>query len=164
MIGEKHELRDSMSLEEATVSNMWQMAAVVDVLERKGLCTKQDLYDIITEFRRKNPHASIPETASLERYLFNETENKIIDDLLELLKKPGLTSHQSVNLLEQLGRICLSQPTRVFPQPAWLIGSFVVEPNLPVCQNFPTQCLSGQDQPGRLDRAPVTIHHLHPRI
>jgi hypothetical protein len=115
MIGEKHELRDSMSLEEATVSNMWEMAAIVDVLERKGLCTKQDIYDIITEFRRKNPHASIPETASLEPYLLNETENKVIDDLLELLKKHGLTSHQSVNLLEQLGRIWLSQPTRVFP-------------------------------------------------
>jgi hypothetical protein len=90
MIGEKHQLRDSMTLEEATVSNMWQMAAVVDVLERKGFCTKQDLYDIITEFRRKNPHASVPETASHEPYLLNETENKIIVDLLELLKKPGL--------------------------------------------------------------------------
>jgi hypothetical protein len=33
------------------------------VPERKGLCTKQDLYDIITEFHRKNPRASIPETA-----------------------------------------------------------------------------------------------------
>jgi hypothetical protein len=34
-----------MSIDEATVSNM----------ERKGPCTKQDIYDIITEFRRKNP-------------------------------------------------------------------------------------------------------------
>jgi len=47
--------RDSMSLEEATVSNMWKFAAIVEVLERKGLCTKHDLYDIITEFRRLPP-------------------------------------------------------------------------------------------------------------
>lgn len=33
--------RESLSLEEATVSNMWEMAAIVEVLERKGLCTKQ---------------------------------------------------------------------------------------------------------------------------
>ena len=46
--------RDSMSLEEATVSNMWKIDAIVEVLEPKGLCTKHDLYDIITEFRRKN--------------------------------------------------------------------------------------------------------------
>jgi hypothetical protein len=42
--------------------NMWEIAAIVEVLERKGLRTKQDLYDVITEFRRKNSLASIPET------------------------------------------------------------------------------------------------------
>ena len=46
----------------ATVSNIWGIAEVAEVLKRTGLCTKQDLYDIITEFRRKNPRASIPKT------------------------------------------------------------------------------------------------------
>jgi len=105
MMGEQHQIRESMSLEEATVSNMWEIAAIVEVLERKGLCTKQDRYDIITEFRRKNPRASIPETAFPEPYLLTETENRIIEDILELLNKNGLTSHQSMNLLERLGRI-----------------------------------------------------------
>ena len=50
--------RDNMSLEEATISNMWEIAAIVEVLERKDLCTKQDLYDIITEFRRMNPRCT----------------------------------------------------------------------------------------------------------
>jgi DNA uptake protein ComE-like DNA-binding protein len=40
--------RDTMSIEEATISNMWEIAAIVEILERKGLCTKQDLYDINT--------------------------------------------------------------------------------------------------------------------
>ena len=61
--------RDSMSLEEATVSNMWEIEAIVEVLERKGLCTKHDFYDIITEFRRKNARASIPERAFPKPYL-----------------------------------------------------------------------------------------------
>ncbi len=97
--------RDTMSIEEATVSNMWEIAAIVEVLERKGLCTKRDLLDIIAELRRKNPRAKIPETAFPEPYLLTETENKILDDMLELLNKHGLTSHQSQNLLERLGRI-----------------------------------------------------------
>jgi hypothetical protein len=46
---------ETMSIEEASTSNLWEMAAIVELLERKGLCTRQDLYDIITEFRRKNP-------------------------------------------------------------------------------------------------------------
>jgi hypothetical protein len=97
--------RETMSIEEATVSNMWEIAAIVQLLERKGLCTKHDLDDIITEFRRKNPLACIPETAFPEPYLLTETENTIIDGILALLNKHGLTSHQSLNLIERLGRI-----------------------------------------------------------
>jgi len=97
--------RDSMSLEEATISNMWEIAAIVELLEQKALCTKQDIHTIVDELRKKNPRARIPETAFPEPYLLTETENTIIDDMLELLNKHGLTSHQSQNLLERLGRI-----------------------------------------------------------
>ena len=68
--------RESMSLEEATISNMWEIAALVEVLERKGLCTKQDLYDIIGELRNKNPKARIPETIFPSPYLMTQTEEK----------------------------------------------------------------------------------------
>jgi hypothetical protein len=33
--------RETMSIEEATVSNMWEVAAIVEVLERKGYCQKE---------------------------------------------------------------------------------------------------------------------------
>jgi len=104
-MSEQRPKRDTMSLEEATISNMWEIAAIVELLEQKGFCTKQDLHTIIDELRRKNPHARIPETAFPEPYVLTETENKIINDMLELLNKNGLTSHQSQNLLERLGRI-----------------------------------------------------------
>jgi hypothetical protein len=90
--------RETMSVEEATISNMWEIAAIVELLEQKGLCTKQDLHTIIDELRRKNPRARIPETAFPEPYLLTETENKIIDDILELLNKNGLTWHQCKSL------------------------------------------------------------------
>jgi hypothetical protein len=50
-----------MSLQEATISNMWEIAAIVELLEQKGICIKQDLHTIIDELRRKNPRARIPE-------------------------------------------------------------------------------------------------------
>jgi hypothetical protein len=60
--------RETMSIEEATISNMWEIAAIVEVLERKGLCTKQDLYDIITEFLVRIPvPASLKPTRSVLR-------------------------------------------------------------------------------------------------
>ncbi|TKB88564.1 MAG: hypothetical protein E8D41_16365 [Nitrospira sp.] len=57
--------RESMSIEEATISNMWEIAAIVEMLERKSLYKKQDLYDIIAELHRNNPRASIPVTSFL---------------------------------------------------------------------------------------------------
>ncbi len=57
--------RESMSLEEATVSDMWEIAAIVEVLERKGLCAKQDLYDIITEFLVRIPAPAFLQPPSL---------------------------------------------------------------------------------------------------
>ena len=40
---------NSMSIEEAPVSNMWKIAANVEMLEREGLFTKPVLYDLITK-------------------------------------------------------------------------------------------------------------------
>ncbi|MEP6960204.1 MAG: hypothetical protein ABI980_15875 [Nitrospirota bacterium] len=60
---------------------------------------------VLHPFRCKNPRARIPETVFPEPYLLTDTENTIIDDILALLNKNGLTSHQSMNLLERLGGI-----------------------------------------------------------
>ena len=65
------------------------MAAIVELLEQKGFCTKQELPDIIDERRKKNPRARIPETGFPEPYVLTETEHKTIDDILALLNKTG---------------------------------------------------------------------------
>ena len=41
-MSDQHPTRDTMSIEEAMISNMWEIAAIVELLEQKGLCTKQD--------------------------------------------------------------------------------------------------------------------------
>ena len=97
--------RKSMSLEEATISNMWEIAALVELLERKGLCTKQDLFDIIKDLRKQTPRAKIPETVFPSPYLLSQTEERVIDDLLAVLNQHGMDSKQSLELLEQVGRI-----------------------------------------------------------
>ena len=42
-----------MTTEEVTISNKWEMVAIVELLEQKGLCTKQDSHVIIDELRKK---------------------------------------------------------------------------------------------------------------
>lgn len=56
-----------MSLEEAPIANIEEIAALVEVLERKGVCTEQDPYDIIAELRKKSPQARIPEAVFRHR-------------------------------------------------------------------------------------------------
>ena len=39
-MSDQRSTRESMSIEEATISNMWKIAAIVEVLERKGILPK----------------------------------------------------------------------------------------------------------------------------
>ncbi len=59
-MAEKLDPNEIVTLEELAISSMWEMAALVEVLEKKGLLTKQDILDAIRELRRKNPRARIP--------------------------------------------------------------------------------------------------------
>ena len=62
-----------MSLKEDTISNLWEIAALVEVLEQKGRCTKQDLDDIIAELRKTRPPARIPQTVFPSPYALSQT-------------------------------------------------------------------------------------------
>ena len=94
-----------MSLEETTISKMWEIAALVEVLERKGLCTKQDLLDILVELRTKSPRAKIPETAFPSPCLLSHTEENVIDDMFAVMNRHGIVSTQALELLDHMGRI-----------------------------------------------------------
>jgi hypothetical protein len=60
-----------------------------------------------------NPRAGIPETAFPEPYLLTEIGNTIIDDILELLNKQGLTSHRLPNLggIIEMGQLVVKGTT-----------------------------------------------------
>jgi len=40
------------TLEELALSNMWEVAALIEVLAKKGLLTKQDILEAICELRQ----------------------------------------------------------------------------------------------------------------
>ena len=51
-MAEKLDPKETISILELAVSHMWSIAALMEVLERKGLLTKQEALDVITELRR----------------------------------------------------------------------------------------------------------------
>lgn len=93
-----------VSVEELAISSMWEIAAIVEVLERKGICKKQDLYDAIQDLRRKTPKAQATEQPFPEPYLNTQAENALIDRVFELFNATGLTAHQPKNQLDRVRR------------------------------------------------------------
>ncbi len=49
---------DLVSLDELALSNMWETSALVELLERKGILTRQEIYDAINALRQRHPEAT----------------------------------------------------------------------------------------------------------
>ena len=56
-MAEKLDPKEIVTLEELALSNMWETSALVEVLERKGILTKQEVLDMIQELRQREPTA-----------------------------------------------------------------------------------------------------------
>lgn len=94
--------RQTMSIEEATISNMWEIAAIHC---RRACAPNKTSTTSLPSCASRIPAQAFLRRPFPEPDLLTETENMIIDDILALLNKHGLTSHQSQNLLERLGSI-----------------------------------------------------------
>ncbi len=52
--------KDLVTLEELAISTMWETSALVELLERKGILTKQEVLAMIQELRQREPTAIAP--------------------------------------------------------------------------------------------------------
>ncbi|MCH7567607.1 MAG: hypothetical protein IH787_08135 [Nitrospirae bacterium] len=56
--------RALVTLDELAISTMWETSALVELLERKGILTKQEVLDMIQELRQRQPTAIPPRQPS----------------------------------------------------------------------------------------------------
>ncbi len=59
-MAEKLDPKELVTIEELAISNMWETSALVELLERKGILTKQEVLDMIHELRQREPTAIPP--------------------------------------------------------------------------------------------------------
>ncbi len=59
-MAEKLDPNHLVILDELALSNMWETSALVELLERKGILTKQEVLDMIQELRRRELTAISP--------------------------------------------------------------------------------------------------------
>ncbi len=63
-MAEKLDPKELVTIEELAISNMWETSALVELLERKGILTKQEVLDMIQELRQREPRAIPPRQPS----------------------------------------------------------------------------------------------------
>ncbi len=55
---EQRDPKELVPIEELAISNLWEITALVEVLERKGILTRQEIYDAIYELKQRHPEAT----------------------------------------------------------------------------------------------------------
>ncbi len=50
--------KDLVTIEDLAISSMWEITALVEVLERKGVLTRQEIYAAINDLRQRHPEAT----------------------------------------------------------------------------------------------------------
>ncbi len=63
-MAEKLDPKEIVTLDELALSTMWETSALVELLERKGVLTKQEVLDMIQELRQRDPTAIPPRRLS----------------------------------------------------------------------------------------------------
>ena len=101
-MAEKIDPKETVTIAGLTIANMWEAAAILELLEERGVLTRQDVLNKIKELRRKNPHAVQPIEVFREPYALTEIEDRLLEDILNLFNELGLTSEQAKYLLGRL--------------------------------------------------------------
>lgn len=88
-MGDRMNPRETFTTEEGVLANMWALEASVELLERKGVCTKHEVHDMITELRMR--HAELNGKVIVPRLPANTKEEQyLIDHMLKILEAVGL--------------------------------------------------------------------------
>lgn len=91
--------KEVVTFDELTLSNAWELEALVEVLTAKGIITKAEVLDMLTELRRRNPVAAAPYS---DLAADPNKADIIVKHILELFNSTGLTAQQAKDVLTHL--------------------------------------------------------------
>ena len=98
-MAEKLDNKDLVTIDELTLSNAWELEALVEVLVAKGVITKREVLEALTELRRRNPRAAAPHS---ELSGSPHKTDVIVSHILEVFNSTGLTAQQAKDVLTHL--------------------------------------------------------------
>jgi len=90
-----------LTLVELAIANMYEVEAIGELLEQKGVLTKDEIIALAKELRQKNPQTKSPTSSTTDSPLqrFTETDNAVIEELMAVILQHGLGADQAQTLL-----------------------------------------------------------------
>jgi hypothetical protein len=85
-----------LNLCDMSIDNMYELEALGELLENKGLITKQEVLTLAKKLKRKNPPAE-PTDPTQQR--FTAQENAAIEEIMEVILRHGLSADHAKVLL-----------------------------------------------------------------
>ncbi|MEX0830210.1 MAG: hypothetical protein WD032_08195 [Nitrospirales bacterium] len=88
--------KDFKNLSDLSIDSMYELEAIGELLEKKGLLTKEEIITLAKELKQENPPA---EPTGLSPQRFTETENAIIKEIMAVILQHGLSADHAKELL-----------------------------------------------------------------
>ena len=85
-----------LNLCDMSIDSMYELAALGELLEQKGLMTKQEILTLATELKHQNPSA---DAADLHTQRFTAQENAVIEQIMEVIERHRLSVDHAKVLL-----------------------------------------------------------------
>ena len=110
-----------VTLVEMAIDNMYELEAIGELLEQKGVMTKAEIIALAKDLKRKTPPAE-PRTAATTdtppQLRFTDTDNAVIEEIMAVILQHGLSGDQAKTLLGRTIQLLEwgKQATHVPPQ------------------------------------------------
>ena len=79
-----------------SIDTMYELEALSQLLEQKGVLTKQERVTLATQLKRQNPPT---ESSMSSQPRFTETDNAVIEQLMDVIVQHGLSADHAKELL-----------------------------------------------------------------
>jgi hypothetical protein len=91
-----------LTLVEMSIDNTYELAALGELLEQKGVMTKAEIIALAKELKRKTPPTESHTVATNDtspQPRFTDTDNAVIEEIMAVTLRHGLSADQATTVL-----------------------------------------------------------------
>ena len=114
-----------LNLSEMSIDSMYELEAIGELLEQRGVMTKGEIIALANDLKRKTPptESRTAATPDPSQQRFTESDNAVIEELMAVILQHGLSADQATTLLGRTiqllewGKQAAHKPPQATPNP-----------------------------------------------